>query len=47
MQTREIADKLFISSKTVGHHISAILFKLDVKSRSKAVQQAAKMGIIK
>ena len=47
MQNKEIADKLFISPKTVDHHISSILFKLDVNSRSKAAKEAVKLGIIK
>jgi DNA-binding CsgD family transcriptional regulator len=45
MQNKEIANRLFISAKTVDHHISAILFKLDVKSRAKAVREALSMGI--
>jgi DNA-binding CsgD family transcriptional regulator len=44
---KEIADKLFISPKTVEHHISAILEKLDVNSRSKAVLKAESLGVIK
>jgi DNA-binding CsgD family transcriptional regulator len=47
IQNREIAEALFISPKTVDHHISSILFKLDVKSRSKAVTEAARLGIVK
>lgn len=46
-QNKEIAGSLFISPKTVDHHISSILFKLDVKSRSKAVTEATRLGIIK
>ena len=47
IQNREIAEALFISPKTVDHHISSILFKLDVNSRSKAVTEAARLGIVK
>ncbi len=41
----EIAEKLFISPKTVGHHVSAILAKLSVGTRSAAVRRAAELGI--
>jgi DNA-binding CsgD family transcriptional regulator/tetratricopeptide (TPR) repeat protein len=47
VQNKEIAGTLFISPKTVGHHISSILFKLDVSSRSKAVTEAVRLGILK
>jgi DNA-binding CsgD family transcriptional regulator len=42
-----IADKLFISPKTVDHHITAILSKLEVHSRAKAILEAQKLGILK
>ena len=47
LQNKEIADRLFISPKTVDHHISSTLFKLEVNTRVKAVQEAEKMGILK
>ena len=47
IQNKEIAEALFISPKTVDHHISSILFKLSVSSRSKAVTEAARLGILK
>jgi DNA-binding CsgD family transcriptional regulator len=46
LQNKEIADKLFISPKTVDHHISSILLKLGVNSRTKAVREAIHMEII-
>jgi DNA-binding CsgD family transcriptional regulator len=47
LQNKEIGSRLFISAKTVDHHISAILFKLDVDTRTKAVREAIRRGIIK
>jgi DNA-binding CsgD family transcriptional regulator len=46
MQNKEIADQLFLSAKTIDHHISDILSKLDVKSRSKAVARAMELGLL-
>lgn len=47
LHNKEIAARLYISAKTVDHHISAILYKLEVSSRTKAVHEAEKLGIIK
>ena len=46
-QNKEIAARLFISTRTVGHHISSIFFKLDVNSRAKAVREAIHLDILK
>jgi two-component system nitrate/nitrite response regulator NarL len=42
----EIAEKLFISPKTVGKHIEHILAKLGVHSRAQAVALAVRSGLI-
>ena len=47
LQNKEIASRLFISAKTVDHHITSILYKLEVNSRAKAVHEAIRLEIIK
>ena len=42
----EIAAKLFISAKTVEHHVSAVLAKLDAPTRDVAVAHAARLGLV-
>jgi DNA-binding CsgD family transcriptional regulator len=41
----EIADLLFVSTRTVDHHVSAILDKMGVSSRSEAVSVAGEAGL--
>jgi LuxR family maltose regulon positive regulatory protein len=42
----EIADRLYISLNTVRSHVKAIYGKLGVNNRTKAIEQAHKLGIL-
>jgi DNA-binding CsgD family transcriptional regulator len=42
---REISRRLFISERTVHHHVSAVLSKIGVPSRMAAAREATRMGI--
>jgi DNA-binding NarL/FixJ family response regulator len=46
LRNADIARRLFVSEKTVGHHISAILRKLDVRTRGEAGAAAVRLGFV-
>jgi DNA-binding CsgD family transcriptional regulator/tetratricopeptide (TPR) repeat protein len=46
LRNAQIAERLVIAEKTVDHHVSAILRKLDVRTRGAASAEAARLGIV-
>jgi DNA-binding CsgD family transcriptional regulator len=45
LRNAEIAERLVLSEKTIDHHVSAILRKLDVRTRGEASAQAVLLGL--
>ena len=45
LRNRQIADRLFVSAKTVDHHVGAILRKLGVHTRGEAGAAARRLGL--
>ena len=45
LRNAQIAERLVLSEKTIDHHVSAILRKLDVRTRGEASAQAVTLGL--
>lgn len=46
LRNAEIGERLFLSAKTVDHHVSAILRKLGVRTRGEASAEAVRLGLV-
>jgi DNA-binding NarL/FixJ family response regulator len=45
LRNAQIAERLVLSEKTIDHHVSAILCKLNVRTRGEASAQAVTLGL--
>ena len=45
LRNAEIAERLSLSARTVDHHVSAILYKLNARSRGEASELANRLGV--
>jgi ATP/maltotriose-dependent transcriptional regulator MalT len=46
LRNRDIAERLFVTPKTVSHHVSAILAKLGARTRGEAVAHAQRLRML-
>jgi DNA-binding CsgD family transcriptional regulator len=44
--SQEVADMLFLSSRTVSYHLAQVYSKLEVTNRVQAFRAAARLGLI-
>ncbi|HEX2280201.1 MAG TPA: AAA family ATPase [Thermomicrobiales bacterium] len=46
LRNAEIAERLFLSPKTIDHHVSSVLAKLGVQNRVEAGREGVRLGIV-
>ena len=46
LRNAQIAERLVVSPRTVDHHVSAILRKLEAGTRGEAVARAGELGLL-
>jgi Bacterial regulatory proteins, luxR family len=46
LRNADVAQRLVVSRRTVDHHVSSILRKLDVQTRGAAAAAAADLGLL-